>query len=788
MPGFKFTENQRSDITGGFTPVTSFNPNRVLVTNGYGYAVSSDILTSDLESLTGIVNGTFDSVLSLRNIINVVTIPLIKEAVCLGYYTRGDGGGGSFYWDSSSVEADNGGTIIKVNLLATGRWKRIMDGSPIDPRIFGCKGDDVTDDSASLQACINAFGGDDVGDGINICFSKGIYRLKDIAIPRGMKIYAEQTAKDNVIAHVPVVIRPAAGATYVFNFNDDSKNSSVENLYIDGDWQNNLNLVAAIRFSGTFNRLEGNNIGACAQYGVYSLAGGMYIIDNNIQGWFGPPPVFDNIDDFRGALHIVAAGDSYVINNEIGAAEPYLAGQVPNPIDMLRDPVNRRICAIVSVNYFGNSVVTGNIFENGDRAAVFSTGLYWYAAGNRYEMCGGGGLHLRGVFSFGRFIGERFANNSLAIDGGFDDIEIGPGGIGGVTFIAPLFEKLANALIPTSTYSVKYNVLNTSPDTTWIAPTYDTTYYTLGPVDNVTPTNFPMKEAIIQTDVNNPVFNSVRLFTPGNPYVQIVRGGSPTLSGAIQFWDADNTLRAGIGNAPGTDMYFSMLKSGGIWSFQGADMFIQHAAGADGASQVIWSTDGLGPANLRLIGDVGGTKVGVIQVNNTTGDMQVTSTADIRMGGNNNWVFKNNGLSNIPIAPTVAAGTYVFLVRDNATGDLQSVTTANFFTLVTTTPSVTLGPGITGSVAVVGNDSRGTIGVTIVSATLAADDPIVTLTFGTPYGATPGITFSPESGLAATAVGGVYKKNASATSFQLASGAGGTLAAGNYSFSYAVIK
>lgn len=44
-----------------------------------------------------------------------------------GYYTPGDGGGGQFYWDAASVLADNGGTIIKVTSITTGRWLRIYN-------------------------------------------------------------------------------------------------------------------------------------------------------------------------------------------------------------------------------------------------------------------------------------------------------------------------------------------------------------------------------------------------------------------------------------------------------------------------------------------------------------------------------------------------------------------------------------------------------------------------------------------------------------------------------------
>ena len=62
-----------------------------------------------------------------------------------GYYADGDGGGGDFYWDAVSVEADNSGTIFQVTGTATGRWKRIYSGA-VDIKWFGAIGNGIIDD------------------------------------------------------------------------------------------------------------------------------------------------------------------------------------------------------------------------------------------------------------------------------------------------------------------------------------------------------------------------------------------------------------------------------------------------------------------------------------------------------------------------------------------------------------------------------------------------------------------------------------------------------------------
>jgi hypothetical protein len=87
-----------------------------------------------LKALTGMANGAVRQV--------------------RGYYAVGDGGGGTFRYDSGSSATDNGGTIIAPD-TGSGRWLRIYSGW-VDPLWFGAKGDGVTNDAAAIQAAINA--------------------------------------------------------------------------------------------------------------------------------------------------------------------------------------------------------------------------------------------------------------------------------------------------------------------------------------------------------------------------------------------------------------------------------------------------------------------------------------------------------------------------------------------------------------------------------------------------------------------------------------------------------
>lgn len=72
-----------------------------------------------------------------------------------GYFTAADGGQGAFCWESESLEADNGGTVIAPLAGGPGRWRRLYDGFA---RIewFGVKGDGTTDDAPRIQAALDS--------------------------------------------------------------------------------------------------------------------------------------------------------------------------------------------------------------------------------------------------------------------------------------------------------------------------------------------------------------------------------------------------------------------------------------------------------------------------------------------------------------------------------------------------------------------------------------------------------------------------------------------------------
>lgn len=73
-----------------------------------------------------------------------------------GYYSKGDGGEGWFYWDANEGTADNSGTIIApISAPSFGRWIRIFNGELVTPNVFGATPGYASSVNSNLDSMID---------------------------------------------------------------------------------------------------------------------------------------------------------------------------------------------------------------------------------------------------------------------------------------------------------------------------------------------------------------------------------------------------------------------------------------------------------------------------------------------------------------------------------------------------------------------------------------------------------------------------------------------------------
>jgi len=110
----------------------------------------------------------------------------------LGFYAPGDGGGGQFYWDSTSTATPNIGTVVQPTAtVGAGRWLRVFDEGAVSVKWFGAKGDGATDVAAAFQGAFDYV--NSIGGGV-VYMPPGSY-MKDDAADNIWTMYSKTTLK-----------------------------------------------------------------------------------------------------------------------------------------------------------------------------------------------------------------------------------------------------------------------------------------------------------------------------------------------------------------------------------------------------------------------------------------------------------------------------------------------------------------------------------------------------------------------------------------------------------------
>lgn len=122
-------------------------------------------------------NRTVDSIAALR----ALSSSRNQRATVIGYYAKGDGGGGVYYADlTDTTTADNGGTVI----VATDgtRWK-LATVDVVDIRQFGARNGSATSSSPQIQKAFDDGGTKSAADGVYLLGSTVSYDHSAVDFP-----------------------------------------------------------------------------------------------------------------------------------------------------------------------------------------------------------------------------------------------------------------------------------------------------------------------------------------------------------------------------------------------------------------------------------------------------------------------------------------------------------------------------------------------------------------------------------------------------------------------------
>lgn len=221
----------------------------VLKTNASGEVNSAAILNADISTsaaidYTKITGLSVDNIAALKLKTGVYNGQL---ANVLGYYTYADGGEGNFYWNATSTATDNGGTVIQVTGVSTGRWLRIFSNT-ISVKSFGAKGNDTTFvNTNSIKKAIEVIS---LKGGGNVVVEPGSYIIDgSIIIPSNVNLIGHTKWNlGNSFNYLGSGDSPAYNQTKiklknnsnvdVIIFDSLCVNSSVKNIFIDGNKTN----------------------------------------------------------------------------------------------------------------------------------------------------------------------------------------------------------------------------------------------------------------------------------------------------------------------------------------------------------------------------------------------------------------------------------------------------------------------------------------------------------------------------------------------------------------------
>lgn len=202
----------------------------------------------------------------------------VGTIIVRGYSTKGDGGGGEFYWDAASTATADGGTIFASDAGGTGRFIRFP--SPfVSVHAFGATGNGVANDRSAIQACLDAS-----RNKFRVAFERRPYRCDT-----GLTIYAGETGIDFNGAALDFYSMPSGTALTFLNNNIDGNDQVAYNSaceYRDFYLVGNTSCTGMLIADDTYNFISNLRFinGGCRNFNIGCQIGNGSFCHNFI-GW-----------------------------------------------------------------------------------------------------------------------------------------------------------------------------------------------------------------------------------------------------------------------------------------------------------------------------------------------------------------------------------------------------------------------------------------------------------------------------------------------------------------------
>ena len=148
-----------------------------------------------------------------------------------GFYSVNDGGG-ALYKISETTPSTH------YETLDNGLYAQLMRFGEVNAKQYGAKGDGTTDDTLVLQSALDS--------GLDVFIPEGTYLISHLDFKSGQKIRGESLSK-TILKSIP----NNSESNLLSSDHTNPIRCSIENICIDGDYENNSNVIDGIYLSNT---------------------------------------------------------------------------------------------------------------------------------------------------------------------------------------------------------------------------------------------------------------------------------------------------------------------------------------------------------------------------------------------------------------------------------------------------------------------------------------------------------------------------------------------------------